>query len=219
MTILLTYFYGGAGAGNLTPTPVKTANYSAVNGDLVRVDSGGGSFNVTLSASPSDKDRVGVLDVDRSCGTYPVLIAVAGGKTILGDSVGLSLDVNGASVRLLYNSGSNDWVLEDLSSAAVDNTSVNPQWAIKTTGYTAVANDALLADTNGGAFTITLPASPAANDVIYIADYRGTWNTNNLTIARNSKLINGLAENMTCGTDWDTLTLTYIDTTVGWRVT
>ena len=36
-------------------------------------------------------------------------------------------------------------------------------WTIKTTTYTAVAKDYILANTTGGAFTITLPATATAN--------------------------------------------------------
>ena len=91
-------------------------------------------------------------------------------------------------------------------------------WTIKTTTYTAVAGDAIMADTNSAAFTITLPASPAANDVVDIADYRGTFGTNNLTIARNSLKIMGLSEDMVISVSNARFRLVYIDTTVGWRI-
>ncbi len=91
-------------------------------------------------------------------------------------------------------------------------------WTIKTTTYTAVSGDAIMADTNSAAFTITLPASPAANDVVDIADYRGTFGTNNLTIARNSLKIMGLSEDMTVSVSNARFRLVYIDTTVGWRI-
>jgi hypothetical protein len=91
-------------------------------------------------------------------------------------------------------------------------------WTIKTTTYTAVAGDAIMADTNSAAFTITLPASPATNDVVDIADYRGTFGTNNLTIARNSLKIMGLSEDMVISVSNARFRLVYIDTTVGWRI-
>lgn len=91
-------------------------------------------------------------------------------------------------------------------------------WTIKTTTYTAVSGDAIMADTNSAAFTITLPASPAANDVVDIADYRGTFGKNNLTIARNSLKIMGLSEDMVISVSNARFRLVYIDTTVGWRI-
>lgn len=90
-------------------------------------------------------------------------------------------------------------------------------WSIKTTTYTAVAGDALMTNTTAAAFTITLPAAPAANDVVDIADYAGTFGTNNLTIARNALKIMSLAEDMTVSVNNVKFRLVYIDVTVGWR--
>ncbi len=95
---------------------------------------------------------------------------------------------------------------------------VKPAWSIKTTTYTAVAGDALMANTTSAAFTITLPASPAANDVVDIADYAGTFGTNNLTIGRNSSKIKSLTEDMTVSESNVKFRLTYIDSTVGWGI-
>jgi len=91
-------------------------------------------------------------------------------------------------------------------------------WTIKTATYTAAAKDAVQANTTAGAFTITLPPSPAANDTVRIADYAGTFASNNLTIGRNSLKIMGLNEDMTISINNVSLTLTYIDATQGWRI-
>ncbi|CAB4157943.1 hypothetical protein UFOVP679_58 [uncultured Caudovirales phage] len=97
-----------------------------------------------------------------------------------------------------------------------------PPLVVKTTTYTAVARDRLLADTTGGAFTITLPASPASGDEVFIADGGVTpssagWGGNNLTIGRNGSTIGGLAENLTCRTRGAAIRLTYLSGT--WKVT
>lgn len=95
--------------------------------------------------------------------------------------------------------------------------STDPQWVVKTGNYAAVAGDALLVNTTSGAITITLPASPVANDVVRFADYAGTWGTNKVTFGRNGLKIMGLSE------DYDITTanlggaMTYIDTTQGWK--
>lgn len=91
-------------------------------------------------------------------------------------------------------------------------------WAIKTTTYTAVAGDALMANTTSAPFTITLPATPAANDKVSFCDYLGTFATNKLTIGRNGLKIMGVAEDMVVSTNNISFTLTYIDTTVGWKI-
>jgi hypothetical protein len=95
---------------------------------------------------------------------------------------------------------------------------VDPTWSTKTANYTAVNGDALMCNTTGGAFTITLPAAPSASHVVRIADYAGTFATNNLTVGRNALKIMGLAEDMTISTNNTSVTLTYIDATQGWRI-
>ena len=50
-----------------------------------------------------------------------------------------------------------------------------------TTGFTATSGVGYFADTTGGTFTITLPASPSAGNVVAVQDYTGTFGTNKLT--------------------------------------
>jgi hypothetical protein len=90
--------------------------------------------------------------------------------------------------------------------------------AVKTSNYTAVNNDGVLTNTTGGAFTVTLPASPAVGNIVIVVDSFGTWGTNNLTIGRNSLNIAGLAEDLVCDINGATVTLVYTGVTYGWNV-
>jgi hypothetical protein len=69
--------------------------------------------------------------------------------------------------------------------------SVNWDTTPKTTGFTAVSGNGYFCDTTSAAFTVTLPATPSAGDIVAIADYNGTAATNNITVGRNSSNING----------------------------
>jgi hypothetical protein len=69
-------------------------------------------------------------------------------------------------------------------------------WTTKTTTYTAVNRDAIIADTTGGSFTINLPATPSTGDYIVISD-GADWETNNLIVGRNGSTIEGTAEDLT----------------------
>lgn len=86
---------------------------------------------------------------------------------------------------------------------------------VKTSNYTAKVQDGVQTNTSGGAFTVTLPASPVTGDQVVVVDSANSWATNNLTIGRNGSTIDGSASDLTCdisgvsvqfvysGTTWD----------------
>ena len=86
------------------------------------------------------------------------------------------------------------------------------------TSYTASAFEQLFCNTSGGGFTITLPASPNKGDKIRFIDVANTFDSSALTIARNGKLIGGLAENMTVNTEGAAFDLIFYNDTYGWRI-
>jgi hypothetical protein len=89
-------------------------------------------------------------------------------------------------------------------------------YVFKTANYTTVAKEGVLADTSGGAFTVTLPATPSVGDLVVVADAGASWGTNNLTVGRNGSTIGGLAENLVCNINGVSVTLVYDGTT--WEV-
>jgi hypothetical protein len=92
------------------------------------------------------------------------------------------------------------------------------RWTAYTANFTAVAGDRILADTSGGAFTVTLPTSPAVGDEIHILDSAASFDNNNLTVARNSKKIQGLTADLTLTTENTGIGLVFMSDTYGWRV-
>jgi len=109
------------------------------------------------------------------------------GTTVIPDTLGSANQV------LRINSGGTEGEWGDASGGVT--------YLSKTANYTASANEGILSDTSGGAFTVTLPASPSEGDVVIINDAAGSWNTNNLTVERNGSTIDGDAENMTLDVD------------------
>lgn len=88
--------------------------------------------------------------------------------------------------------------------------------AVQTTGFTAVAGNAYPCNTTSAAFTVTLPASPSAGNVITLTDYAGTWGTNNLTVNPNGLKIQGSTNNAVLSTNRGSVQLVYVDSTQGW---
>ena len=95
---------------------------------------------------------------------------------------------------------------------------VNWDTTIKTSGFTGVSGNGYFTDTTSSAFTITLPASPSAGDIIAVADYANTWDTNNLTLGRNSSNIEGSASDLVLNQEGASVTVVYADATKGWIV-
>lgn len=99
--------------GGLTSTS-KTANYTAVSGDLVLADSSAGTFDVTLPGNAADR-RVGVILSNTSSSNVVYVksptanILVGSGTTLSGSIV---LYVVGDSV-VLQNNGTNWYITED----------------------------------------------------------------------------------------------------------
>ena len=85
----------------------------------------------------------------------------------------------------------------------------------KTANYTAVAGENIIADTSGGVWTLTLPASPSSGDVIKIAD-GADWSANNLTVGRNGSTIEGDAADMTMDIGGASVSFVYDGTT--WQI-
>ena len=86
----------------------------------------------------------------------------------------------------------------------------------KTAGFTAVSGEGYFVNTTSGAITVTLPAG-SAGDIISLADYAGTWQTNNVTVTPNgTDKIGGENENATLSTEGQSVTFVYTDSTQGW---
>ena len=93
----------------------------------------------------------------------------------------------------------------------------NP-WSSTSSSITITANDRYFVNTSAGAITITLPASPQTGDQVSLLDLAGTFDTNNLTVARNGNKIMGLTENLTVAVEDAGITLVYTGATYGWKL-
>ena len=90
-------------------------------------------------------------------------------------------------------------------------------WRAITAAETVQAGAQLLVNTNGGAVTVTLPASPAIGDEISFMDQGYDFNTNALTVGRNSSNIANAASDLVVNTQGAGFSLVYSgDATTGW---
>jgi len=116
-----------------------------------------------------------------------------------------SITLNGSSVSLGGDAGALNPI--DWQAVVVSDGS---------TVTTMVAGRGYFVDTSSSAITMTLPASAVRGDEVWLVDYAGTFDTNNLTVGRNSHKIQGDASDLTVSTERAGFTLVYVDATQGW---
>src|SRR6056300_27946 len=86
----------------------------------------------------------------------------------------------------------------------------------KTASFTAVSGNGYFVNTTSGAVTVTLPAG-SAGDIVSLADYAATWQTNNVTVTPNgTDKIGSLNENATLDTEGQSVTFVFVDSTQDW---
>ena len=85
---------------------------------------------------------------------------------------------------------------------------VNP--AVKLTGY--------LVDCSTTAINVTLPASPTVGDSVFIHDFVGKADVNNITVLRNTNKIMGVEDDMVIDYHSTALELVYTNADRGWQV-
>ena len=147
---------------------------------------------------------------------------------------GSSFTISGATITFASNLVTNDVIdfvmllgnVLDLGTPS-DGTVTEPKLAANTGGIvdwqavitsntTMVAGRGYFVNTTSGALTMTLPSSATRGDEVWIVDYAATFDTNNLTVARNSHKIQGATSDLTVATERAGFTLVYVDATQGW---
>ena len=94
------------------------------------------------------------------------------------------------------------------------------KWRVVSAAETVQAGAKLLVNTNVGGVTITLPASPATGDEVHFVDQGYDFNSNALTVGRNSSNIANAASDLVVNTQGAAFGLVFSgDATTGWTYT
>ena len=202
--------------------------------------------NSNLTLDPNGSGTLVISAITGITGNTTVTgtFGVTGETTITGDLV----IANQGDLRLRETTanGTNYVALQAPSAVGTDYTltlptgvpSTNGQALVSTTGgvtswqtfavaltystvsssFAAAANNAYFVVTSGGGVTATLPASPSVGDTIRFFDAAKTFDSNTFTVARNGKLIQGDAADMTVTTESAAFELVFSGDTYGWRI-
>jgi hypothetical protein len=209
-----------AAADGVTLTGTQTLTNKTLTapkiGTSILDTSGNELFKLTATGSAINE----LTYANAAAGNKPTFTA-SGGDT----NIGVSIQPKGSGTITLDNltfpaaDGSANQILTTNGSGVlsfVDNSGGTDWQAVKTGTYTAAAGEGVFANTTSGAWTLTLPASPSIGDEVSVVDYAGTFDTNNLTIGRNSQKIQGAAADLTVATERAGFTLAFTDGTQGW---
>ncbi len=173
-------------------------------------DSGsfGGSANLTFDGSNLSIAAQGDLRLlDSTGGEYVALQAPA----TVASNVTLTLPANdGDADQALVTDGSGVLSFSTISGGAAW------QAVVTAASKAATAGEGYFLNTTSNAITLTLPGSASIGDFVSFVDYAGTFDTNNLTIARNGHKIQGATADLTVSTERAANTLVYVDATQGW---
>ena len=197
---------------------------SASNGDIAIAPDGSGKIVLDgLNWPTSDGVADYILKTDGSGNlSWVIQASVAAGEVVLDTTpqLGGNLDVNGNSIVSVSNGNIN--ITPDGTGKVVTTTAE---------AGTVEADHFRLGNVNTGASgttlspgelfvstaatqTVTLPASPVAGDTVRI----GVQDFTDTVVARNGENIMSTAENLTIDSANVTITLTYINSTIGWRI-
>lgn len=98
---------GGGGGGGLTITS-KTTGYTAADGDLVSCDASGGAFTITMPASPSTDDRIGIYLEN---GSFTLAVTIQGNGNNLAE-YGTSVALKTPGDLLMFQYDGSKWIIE-----------------------------------------------------------------------------------------------------------
>jgi len=91
-------------------------------------------------------------------------------------------------------------------------------WMSISANYSANTFNKILVDTTSNAVTVTIPQNPNVGDEIQIADMKGTFAINNLTLHSDNHVIQNSYYNFIIDDNLAHVTLVFVNATVGWRV-
>ena len=197
---------------------------NAATGSGAQIGAVGDDSNINLKVRPKGTGLIEVMgatnpgSIQLNCESNSHGIKLTSPPHSSGQSYELKFPTGNVTadrfLKVASVSGSGTTGVGQLSFAEV---SGGTSWqAVKTSDFTAVAGEGYFINTTSGTVTMTLPSSPTIGDEVVFIDYAGTFDSNTMTVGRNSEKINGAAADLTVSVERAANTLVYTDGTQGW---
>ena len=148
-------------------TTAKTTGFTAVAGNGYFCNTTSGAFTVTLPSSPTAGDTVGISDYANTADTNNITIG-RNGSNIQGVANDFIINIEGASVLLIYVDATQGWLLIDAAQASDIQQDI--KFVTATGGTITCSGDYKIHSFTGpGTFTVTCAGNPAgSNSVDYL---------------------------------------------------
>jgi len=184
--------------GTFSLAALNATNLTSGTVPIARLGASGTKNNTTFLRGDNTFAVVDTTNASNlSTGTLPNARLSSVPNSALANS---AITINGSSVAL----GGSVTLQEDFV------------WEIKTSAFTAAASRGYFVDTSSAAVTATLPSSATLGDTIRFVDHTGSFDSNNLTVGRNSHKIQGDTSDMTVATERAGFALVYVNAAQGW---
>jgi len=154
--------FGRTGTVDWQTSSIKTATFTAANGEGYFANTSGGSFTMNLPAGTAG-NIVSVVDYTNTFQTNSLTIAPNGSQKIGGIAASLTLSTEGQSVTFVYVDDTEGWKnVQDSTSNVTGN-----EFIIATGGtITTCGNDKIHTFTGPGTFTVCKVSCTAAENTV-----------------------------------------------------
>ena len=156
--------FGRTGTVDWQTGSIKTATFTAANGEGYFCNTSGGAFTVNLPSSPSVGDIVAIKDYGSSFGTNNLTIG-RGGSNMNGSASDSVRSTDNESLTLVYADATKGWLAVEEGTGFVGETFITASGGT----ITCCGNYKIHTFTSPGTFTVcSLSSSPAENIVSYM---------------------------------------------------
>ena len=144
-------------------TTAKTTGFTAVSGNGYFVNTTSGAITVTLPATPSAGDVVGIKDYANTADTNAITLG-RNGSNINGEASDYQITREGLSAVLVYVDATKGWLITNASQA---NDLTGPAFIAATGGTETTCGDYKIHTFTGpGTFTVTCAGNPAGSATV-----------------------------------------------------